>query len=121
VVSIDQTTEFSIDAAYAAIDEHLQSVARLRARIELTLSERDQAAAAAAAAASPPRAEELSPAELRTLRLLVNTPMSAGDIAKHLYVSVNTTKTHMKAIYRKLGVQRRSELPDALRARGWRR
>lgn len=114
-MSADQTT-FSLDAAYAEIDEHLRSVDSLRARIELEIADRDRRTAAATVG----RPEELSPAELRTLRLAVNTPLSVPDIASHLYVSVNTTKTHLKNIYRKLGVQRRGELPAVLKARGWR-
>jgi LuxR family maltose regulon positive regulatory protein len=43
------------------------------------------------------------------------TLMSNAEIASELFVSVNTVKTHLKAIYRKLGVTRRREA--LLRAR----
>jgi LuxR family transcriptional regulator, maltose regulon positive regulatory protein len=33
--------------------------------------------------------------------------LSAGEIAGELYVSVNTVKTHIKSIYRKLDANRR--------------
>ena len=34
---------------------------------------------------------------------------NAGEIADELYVSVNTVKAHLRAIYSKLGVSRRRE------------
>ncbi|WP_163543927.1 LuxR C-terminal-related transcriptional regulator [Occultella kanbiaonis] len=37
------------------------------------------------------------------------TPMTADEIAAKLYVSVNTIRTHQRAIYRKLGVKSRRE------------
>ena len=42
---------------------------------------------------------------LRCLPLL----MSNQEIAEELTVSVNTVKTHLKAVYRKLGVTRRRD------------
>jgi LuxR family maltose regulon positive regulatory protein len=50
----------------------------------------------------------LSERESEVLRYLP-TMLSAAEIAGHLGVSVNTVKAHVKAIYRKLGVERRSE------------
>ncbi len=35
--------------------------------------------------------------------------MSTEEIAADLYVSVNTVKTHLKSVYRKLAVNRRNE------------
>ncbi|MDZ4828477.1 MAG: helix-turn-helix transcriptional regulator [Actinomycetota bacterium] len=43
------------------------------------------------------------------------TMMSNVEIARELFVSVNTVKTHLKAVYRKLGVERRRDA--VLRAR----
>jgi LuxR family maltose regulon positive regulatory protein len=37
------------------------------------------------------------------------TMMTNTEIARQLLVSVNTVKTHLKAVYRKLGVARRRE------------
>jgi LuxR family maltose regulon positive regulatory protein len=37
------------------------------------------------------------------------TMMSNAEIAHELFVSVNTVKTHLKAVYRKLGVERRRD------------
>jgi LuxR family maltose regulon positive regulatory protein len=42
------------------------------------------------------------------LRFL-NSPLSSSEIASELYVSVNTVRTHIRNIYAKLDVHRRSE------------
>jgi LuxR family maltose regulon positive regulatory protein len=52
--------------------------------------------------------EPLSEREGDVLRYLP-TIMSNADIAGELFVSVNTVKTHVKSIYRKLGATRRQE------------
>jgi LuxR family maltose regulon positive regulatory protein len=52
--------------------------------------------------------EPLSDREAEVLRYLP-TIMSNADIAGELFVSVNTVKTHVKSIYRKLGATRRQE------------
>ncbi|MET8408436.1 LuxR C-terminal-related transcriptional regulator [Streptomyces sp. NPDC005195] len=52
--------------------------------------------------------EELSGRELDVLRRLAEM-MSTEEIAADLYVSVNTVKTHLKSVYRKLAVNRRNE------------
>ncbi|WP_329525752.1 LuxR C-terminal-related transcriptional regulator [Streptomyces sp. NBC_01462] len=52
--------------------------------------------------------EELSGRELDVLRRLAEM-MSTQEIAADLYVSVNTVKTHLKSVYRKLAVNRRNE------------
>jgi LuxR family transcriptional regulator, maltose regulon positive regulatory protein len=59
-------------------------------------------------------AEPLTEREVAVLRYLQGT-LSAGEIASMLYVSVNTVKTHMKNIYRKLGVGRRREVIERAR------
>jgi LuxR family transcriptional regulator, maltose regulon positive regulatory protein len=51
--------------------------------------------------------EELSPSELRVLRYLP-TNMTRPEIARELYVSINTVNTHMRNIYAKLGARSRS-------------
>jgi LuxR family maltose regulon positive regulatory protein len=55
----------------------------------------------------PPEVEELSPSELRVLRLLP-TNLTRPEIASELYVSVNTVNTHIRNIYSKLVVRDRS-------------
>ncbi|WP_404196777.1 LuxR C-terminal-related transcriptional regulator [Streptomyces tauricus] len=52
--------------------------------------------------------EELSGRERDVLQRLART-MSTEEIAADLYVSVNTVKTHLKSVYRKLAVNRRNE------------
>jgi LuxR family maltose regulon positive regulatory protein len=51
--------------------------------------------------------EELSRSELRVLRYLP-TNMTRPEIARELYVSVNTVNTHIRNIYSKLGARDRS-------------
>jgi LuxR family maltose regulon positive regulatory protein len=51
--------------------------------------------------------EELTPKELEVLGLLA-TRLSRNEIGQRLYVSLNTVKTHQRALYRKLGVEDRS-------------
>jgi LuxR family maltose regulon positive regulatory protein len=41
-----------------------------------------------------------------------------GEIAQQMYISINTVKTHMKGLYRKLGVTSRSSAVDSARAFG---
>jgi LuxR family maltose regulon positive regulatory protein len=52
--------------------------------------------------------EPLSPQEIRVLKLLA-AGLSNGDIASELVVSINTVKTHVKSIYRKLNIRSRQE------------
>jgi LuxR family maltose regulon positive regulatory protein len=56
--------------------------------------------------ALPVLVESLSEREQVVLRYLPSM-LSAGEIAAELYVSVNTVKTHIKSIYRKLDANRR--------------
>jgi LuxR family maltose regulon positive regulatory protein len=51
---------------------------------------------------------ELSERELALLRLLPSR-LSQREIAAELYVSINTVKTHMRSIFRKLGVASRDQ------------
>jgi LuxR family transcriptional regulator, maltose regulon positive regulatory protein len=62
----------------------------------------------------PSATDALSDRELVVLRLLA-TSLSQPEIAKELYVSVNTVRTHIQGIYRKLGVASRREAVAAAR------
>jgi LuxR family maltose regulon positive regulatory protein len=55
----------------------------------------------------PSLLEELSPSELRVLRYLP-TNLTRPEIARELYVSLNTVNTHIRNIYSKFGVGDRS-------------
>lgn len=69
-----------------------------------------EACAAAGAPLEAPAAlaEPLSARE-REFLVLLATDLSLADIARHLFVSVNTAKTHRRAVYAKLGVTDRSQ------------
>ncbi len=45
----------------------------------------------------------------REILAYLRTPMTIAEIAAALYLSVNTVKTHVQSVYRKLGVQSRRE------------
>lgn len=61
--------------------------------------------------------EELTPKEIEVLRLLA-TRLSRREIGARLYVSLNTVKTHQRAIYRKLRVEHRSAAVSRARELG---
>jgi LuxR family transcriptional regulator, maltose regulon positive regulatory protein len=55
-----------------------------------------------------PLVEPPSPAELAVLRFLPSE-LSTRDIAAALFVSINTVRSHLRSLYRKLGVSSRDE------------
>ncbi|OBJ20176.1 MULTISPECIES: LuxR C-terminal-related transcriptional regulator [unclassified Mycobacterium] len=61
--------------------------------------------------------DELTPKELEVLRLLA-TRLSRREIGERLYVSLNTVKTHQRAVYRKLGVEHRGAAVSRARELG---
>jgi LuxR family maltose regulon positive regulatory protein len=79
----------------------------------LTLLERIESLRPAVSRAAP--AERLSERE-RTVLQYMDTLMSVNEISRELYVSTNTIKTHIKHIYRKLGVSRRRDAVERARA-----
>ena len=62
----------------------------------------------------PELVDDLTDREIAVLRYLPSQ-LSQRDIASELYVSLNTVKTHCKAIYRKLGVGDRKAAVQAAR------
>jgi LuxR family transcriptional regulator, maltose regulon positive regulatory protein len=58
--------------------------------------------------ADPVIVEELSVRESEVLRLLAGM-LTTEEVASELYISVNTVKTHLKSIYRKLAASHRGE------------
>jgi LuxR family transcriptional regulator, maltose regulon positive regulatory protein len=61
--------------------------------------------------------DELSERELEVLRLLA-TSLSQRDVGRELYVSLNTVKSHVKSIFRKLDVSTRAEAVERARELG---
>jgi LuxR family transcriptional regulator, maltose regulon positive regulatory protein len=61
--------------------------------------------------------EPLTERELAVLRLLA-TRLSNREIGRQLYVSINTVRTHIQAVYRKLGVATRAEAVTLARELG---
>jgi LuxR family maltose regulon positive regulatory protein len=61
--------------------------------------------------------EPLSERELTVLRYLASR-LTCAEIARELYLSVNTVRSHVKAVYRKLGVHSRSAAVERARAIG---
>jgi LuxR family maltose regulon positive regulatory protein len=68
----------------------------------------DHAGLPAAKRASPLIVEQLSGREREVLGLLAGM-LSTAEVANELYISVNTVKTHVKSIYRKLAATQRGE------------
>jgi len=64
-----------------------------------------------------PLPAKLTEGELRVLRYL-SSNFSAPEIGAELHLSVNTVKTHMRHIYEKLGVRRRTDAIERARALG---
>ena len=63
------------------------------------------------------RREALTPGEIRVLYYLP-TNLSAREIARELYLSVNTVRTHQRHLYQKLGARGRTEAVGQARALG---
>jgi DNA-binding CsgD family transcriptional regulator len=57
---------------------------------------------------APPLTDPLTPRELEVARLLA-LGLSNDQIAEAMFISRNTTKTHLKRIYEKVGAQTRTE------------
>ena len=84
-----------------------QYVARVQARHRLDNSSTTMSTVVA----------DLTDREMAVLRYLPS-PMSQRDIANELFVSLNTVKTHCRAIYRKLGASDRKAAVQAARDAG---
>jgi DNA-binding CsgD family transcriptional regulator len=64
---------------------------------------------------TPIGVESLTPSERRVAEMAA-AEMTNRQIAQALFVTVKTIETHLAAVYDKLGISSRHELPDALRA-----
>jgi DNA-binding NarL/FixJ family response regulator len=83
----------------------------------LLVASRDSSLAASLGLRIPREAKgatSLSPREAEVHELIAQG-LTNEEIAKSLYISVSTTKVHVKHIYEKLGVRSRLEAAHALR------
>jgi DNA-binding CsgD family transcriptional regulator len=110
--------DLSIDEAYALIDRHIAAVARLRVRISDAVAAREAAVARELGEVTSGTVPLLTNTEQQTLRYYANTHMTTAQIAAALFVSPNTTKTHLKNIFKKLGVRRRRDLVEKVKGLG---
>jgi LuxR family maltose regulon positive regulatory protein len=83
----------------------------------LTASQRDEGVEVCARNKACAFGEQLTAKELEVLGLLV-TRLSRREIGQRLYVSLNTVKTHQRALYRKLGVEDRNAVVKRARELG---
>ena len=67
--------------------------------------------------ATPPLVEPLSSREVTVLRYLCSR-LTYREIAAALYVSLNTLKSHVSSVYRKLDVASRADAVEAGRRLG---
>ena len=89
-------------------DPHLADAHRHLLEPGLIDPDRGRAELPAAGQAAPMIVEQLSGREREVLSLLSGM-LSTAEVASELYISVNTVKTHLKSIYRKLAATHRGE------------
>jgi LuxR family transcriptional regulator, maltose regulon positive regulatory protein len=77
------------------------------AQLVLTAARRSKSVAVSPRNQEDIVAEELTAKEYEVLRLLA-TRLSRREIGQRLFVSLNTVKTHQRALYRKLGAENRA-------------
>jgi LuxR family maltose regulon positive regulatory protein len=70
-----------------------------------------------AALAGPEVVQELSDREMEVLRLVADM-LATAEIAATMFISVNTVRTHIRSILRKLGVSRRNQAVRKAKERG---
>ena len=100
------------------LGEFLASQLEWRAWLQRLLSASSDTALASRLGLRVPRgakrAAELTPRENEVHELLAQG-LTNEEIARQLYISLSTTKVHVKHIYEKLGVRSRLEAARALR------
>ncbi len=89
-------------------DPHLADAHRHLLEPGLVDPGRDRAGLPVTGQAAPVIVEQLSEREREVLSLLSGM-LSTAEVASELYISVNTVKTHLKSIYRKLAATHRGE------------
>jgi LuxR family maltose regulon positive regulatory protein len=112
---------FLLDPAPALLKRHRTTYSTLVAQILDLLAEATRPAALpgreAGRAGRPGIQAPLTDSETRILRYLP-THLTAQEIASELTLSVHTITTHMRHLYAKLGVHRRTEAVERARALG---
>ena len=93
------------EEASTRMDAYSEGMERMRERLRMIEEAVD---ATAASAVTVQHGEPLTEREIDVLRLLQSS-LSLSEIARELFISPNTVKTHAKAVYRKLGVGSRNE------------
>ncbi len=88
-----------------------------QARRVLTTGTPDRSRPADPRPGTPPLADPLSEREQQVLRLL-DSELSGPEIARALFISPNTLRTHTKHVFTKLGVSSRREAVARARERG---
>ncbi|HEU5045440.1 MAG TPA: LuxR C-terminal-related transcriptional regulator [Nocardioidaceae bacterium] len=105
------------EEAPAPIRRLLVSQQELRGKNPWLVDRPHPAEAAQPAPEPPPIVEDLTEREREVLGLLANL-LSTEEIAGTLFISVNTVRTHVRSILRKLGATRRNEAIRRARALG---
>ena len=100
-----------------ALLDALPTDARLARFVAAVLDNAHRRAAPAGHGSRLALVEPLSERELGVLRYLASR-LTYGEMAGHLFISVNTLKTHLKAVYRKLGASTRAEAVEIARRSG---
>ena len=112
---------FLLDPAPALLKRHRTTYSTLVAQILDLLAKETRPAALpgreAGRAGRPGIQAPLTDSETRILRYLP-THLTAQEIASELTLSVHTIPTHMRHLYAKLGVHRRTEAVERARALG---
>jgi LuxR family maltose regulon positive regulatory protein len=119
-----------LPAALTAFDQSFADVPEPDGNVRLYLDEgapmlallhaaagRPSAGRLLARAVEPPNQSGLSGRELQVLRLL-DSDLTGPEIARHLFVTVNTLRTHTKRIFTKLDVTTRAAAVRRARERG---
>jgi DNA-binding CsgD family transcriptional regulator len=114
LVDADQRTGERLEQLVSELEGRGHSVTLVWGGVRTDLHANDGPDGGAAGVGAPSASdlpafiEPLTHQERATLALLP-TLMSNEEIAAALHVSINTVKCHLKAVYRKLGVERRRD------------
>jgi LuxR family maltose regulon positive regulatory protein len=106
--AMDLARPFGLVSPFLDRGEDLDRLIRRASAHRRACVARPEASVGDVARATPAVVEPLTPRERELLRLLP-THLTNAAIGEQLYVSVNTVKTNLRSIYRKLGTSSRAE------------